>query len=358
MSWQTMTLGDVVTLKRGHDLPERDRREGPVPIVSSSGVTGFHNVAKAEPPGVVTGRYGTLGEVYFINEPYWPLNTSLYAIDFHENDPKFVAYFLRQVLKGASSNNKAAVPGVNRNDLHALKVNVPIRDVQERIAGMLTAYDDLIENNLRRIKLLEEAARLIYREWFVRFRFPGYEHIELETGVPKDWRKAPLGALVAIRKGKNITKETVMEGQVPVVAGGLQPAYFHNTANVPGPAVTVSASGANAGFVNLYHTDIWASDCSYISSDATPNVYFFFLLLRDRHSEIHAMQKGAAQPHVYPKDLERLVVLYPSDALLQEFADLVAPVFRQIRVLQDQSRKLGEARNLLLPRLMSGEVQI
>jgi type I restriction enzyme S subunit len=277
-------------------------------------------------------------------------------------DPRYLhLYLLSSPWRKVVESNIISGATVDRIPLvrfPEFPVHLPDLATQRRVADVLVAYDDLIENNRRRIKLLEDAARLIYREWFVRFRFPGYEHIELETGVPKDWRKAPLGALVAIRKGKNITKETVMEGQVPVVAGGLQPAYFHNTANVPGPAVTVSASGANAGFVNLYHTDIWASDCSYISSDATPNVYFFFLLLRDRHSEIHAMQKGAAQPHVYPKDLERLVVLYPSDALLQEFADLVAPVFRQIRVLQDQSRKLGEARNLLLPRLMSGEVQI
>jgi type I restriction enzyme, S subunit len=170
MKLREKRLGDVVTLQRGHDLPEASRKEGPVPVVSSSGITGYHNIAKAQPPGVVTGRYGTLGEVFYVEEPYWPLNTALYAIDFHGNNPRFISYFLKQVLRRTRSD-KAAVPGVNRNDLHEIQVRIPDADIQGRIADIAATYDDLIENNLRRIRLLEEAARLLYREWFVLFRF-------------------------------------------------------------------------------------------------------------------------------------------------------------------------------------------
>lgn len=99
MSWQECALGEVMKLQRGHDLPERVRVDGPIPIVSSSGITGRHNLAKAEPPGVVTGRYGTIGEVFFVEEPYWPLNTALYVVDFKGNDPRFVAYLLRNTMK-------------------------------------------------------------------------------------------------------------------------------------------------------------------------------------------------------------------------------------------------------------------
>lgn len=120
MSWKECELGDVVTLKRGHDLPKDKRKEGAIPVVSSSGITGWHNESKAEPPGVVTGRYGTIGEVFFVDRPYWPLNTALYAIDFHDNDPRFVSYFLRNQLKNYRSE-KAAVPGVDRNVLHKIK---------------------------------------------------------------------------------------------------------------------------------------------------------------------------------------------------------------------------------------------
>ena len=184
VSWHECTLGDVIKLQRGHDLPERGRVDGPVPIVSSSGITGRHNVAKADPPGVVTGRYGTIGEVFFVDKPYWPLNTALYVVDFKENDPRFTAYLLRNLLKNYKSE-KAAVPGVDRNVLHLLKVRTTERRQQERVVSVLSAYDDLIENNRRRIALLEEAARMLYREWFVHFRFPGHEHVKIIDGLPE-----------------------------------------------------------------------------------------------------------------------------------------------------------------------------
>jgi type I restriction enzyme S subunit len=191
MSWTDCELGEVVTLKRRHDLPKDKRKEGTVPVVSSSGITGWHNEIKAEPPGVVTGRYGTIGEVFYLDQSYWHLNTALYAIDFHGNAPRFVAYFLRNQLKNYKSE-KAAVPGVDRNVLHKIKVRCPDPEVQERTISTLSAYDDLIENNRRRIGLLEQAARLLYREWFVHFRFPGHETAKFVDGLPEGWVKRPL----------------------------------------------------------------------------------------------------------------------------------------------------------------------
>jgi len=188
-------LGDFLTLKRGYDLPEHARLSGEIPVVSSSGITGTHKEAKVDGPGVVTGRYGTLGEVFYIEEPFWPLNTALYVQDFKGNHRRFVSYFLKWVLNGTESN-KAAVPGVNRNDLHARKVAVPEDlDEQVSIASTLSAYDDLIENNRRRIQLLEQAARLLYKEWFVHLRFPGHEHTPIVDGVPEGWEKRVLGDL-------------------------------------------------------------------------------------------------------------------------------------------------------------------
>ena len=141
---------------------------------------------------MTTGRYGTLGEVFFVADSFWPLNTSLYVQDFKGNDPRFSAYFLKTVLTKRSSD-KAAVPGVNRNDLHKLSVRVT-RDMgkQRTIASILSTYDDLIENNQRRIRLLEQTARLLYKEWFVHLRFPGHEYVTVTDGVPEGWEKKPL----------------------------------------------------------------------------------------------------------------------------------------------------------------------
>ena len=188
MRWTNCTLGDVMTLKRGHDLPRQSRHDGEVPVVSSSGVTGYHNESKEDAPGVVTGRYGTLGEVYFIRRAFWPLNTALYVTDFKGHAPQFVSYFLKNAIRDYRSD-KAAVPGVDRNVLHRLNVRLPDRSCQERIVDILSAYDDLIENNRRRIALLEQAAQELYREWFVRLRFPGHGSTRIVDGLPEGWER-------------------------------------------------------------------------------------------------------------------------------------------------------------------------
>src|ERR1700722_19794857 len=194
MSWRSGRLGDVLTLKRGHDLPDSYRQDGDVPVVSSSGITGFHNEAKAKASGVVTGRYGTIGQVFYLEDDYWPLNTALYVLDFKGNDPRFASYLLRNLLRNYQSS-KAAVPGVNRNVLHELNVRYPDVRSQVRIAEILSAYDESIENNQRRMALLEETAHQIYCEWFVRLRFPGHEHSRIADGVPQSWQRKSLAEL-------------------------------------------------------------------------------------------------------------------------------------------------------------------
>jgi type I restriction enzyme S subunit len=140
-------LGDIVTLKRGYDLPQRDRRAGDVPLVSSSGITDFHDEAMVTGPGVVTGRYGTLGQVFYIQRSFWPLNTTLYVRDFQGNEPLLVVHLLRS-LNLASQNAAGAVPGVNRNALHLLEVVFPPSGIQKSIAPAFDAIENSC-NNLR-----------------------------------------------------------------------------------------------------------------------------------------------------------------------------------------------------------------
>ncbi len=167
-SWTEVPLGEVLELKRGYDPPERDRMPGSVPVVTSAGVTGSHSEAKVKGPGVVTGRYGTIGEVYFIREDFWPHNTALYVRDFKGNDPRYAAYLLRTVNYLAHVD-KAAVPGVNRNHLHYFRVRVAPLIERHAIARILGALDDKIELNRRTNETLEAAARALFKSWFVDF---------------------------------------------------------------------------------------------------------------------------------------------------------------------------------------------
>ncbi len=167
--WREGRLGDFIELHRGYDLPQQDRRPGSIPLVSSSGISDHHAVAMIDGPGVVTGRYGTIGQVFYIDEPFWPLNTTLYVSDFKGNDPRFSSYLLRTVNFLAFSD-KAAVPGVNRNHVHEAIIRWPAKVAeQKRIAGILGALDDKIELNRRMSQTLESMARAHFKSWFVDF---------------------------------------------------------------------------------------------------------------------------------------------------------------------------------------------
>lgn len=145
-TWSTKQLGEFVTLKRGYDLPQQKRRSGSIPIYSSSGISGYHDEAIMKAPGVVTGRYGTIGQVFFAAQDYWPLNTTLYVDDFHGNDPLFVYYFL-QTIEWNKFTSSSAVPGINRNIVHREIVTLPDCRTQKIIAKYLSQIDKKIEIN-------------------------------------------------------------------------------------------------------------------------------------------------------------------------------------------------------------------
>lgn len=231
-------------------------------------------------------------------------------------------------------------------------------DKQDKIINILQTYDSLIENNRKQIKLLEEAAQRLYKEWFVDLRFPGYEGTEIVDGLPSGWSEGILGDIAVFKRGKTITKAQVQEGNVPVVAGGLEPAYYHNKANTVAPVITVSGSGANAGFARLYNTDVFASDCSFADSETTPYLFFVYCFVKENKASLDALQKGAAQPHVYAKDINALVLAIPNEKLLKSFCENVSQYFAKIKALQKQIELAIQARDRLLPKLMSGEIEV
>lgn len=295
---------------------------------------------------------------------------------FKENaliNPFFYLYVFKSPLFRSllsQFGNGTNISNLNQDILNNIKVPIPSLSIQKKIAGVLSAYDDLIENNNQRIKLLEEMSEEIYKEWFVRFRFPGYKDVKFFDkdgkkvvrgtfgALPEGWEDGILGDIVDIKKGKNITRETTTEGGVPVVAGGLSPAYYHNLSNTISPTITVSASGANAGFVNLYYNNIWASDCSYIDSQITDNLYFLYSLLKVRQKEVYHLQKGSAQPHVYPKDLMTLKLQKPDFKIINCFENIISPFHNKIQLLGEKNQILQETRDLLLPRLISGKLSV
>src|SRR3989338_5610948 len=233
--------------------------------------------------------------------------------------------YLPILLKQATGST---FPNVSKDMLENLEINCPELPMQMRIASIFSAYDKMIESKTE-YGLIPEALRIV-----------------------------KLGDKVRVFKGRNITRKTIIDGQVPVVAGGLQPAYYHNKPNANGPVITISASGANAGFVNLYFEDIWASDCSFITEEATPFVYFYYLLLKNRQAQVTNLQKGAAQPHVYPQDVMGLSCLDIQESLLSDFECKVDSIFSEINNLKKQQRALSKTRDLLIPQLVAGKREL
>jgi type I restriction enzyme S subunit len=205
--WITVPLGKIATLQRGYDLPHRLRRPGEVPIITSSGIGGTHSEAMVSGPGVVTGRYGTIGEVFYIESDIWPLNTTLFVRDFHGNDPLFVSYLLR-TIDFQTHSGKSGVPGVNRNDLHEIVISIPPTQAeQEAIAEALSDADALIESleqlivKKRQIKQGAMQELLTGKKRLLGFETKsGYKQPEVEV-IPEDWEAKSLGSISMIATG-------------------------------------------------------------------------------------------------------------------------------------------------------------
>ena len=252
----------------------------------------------------------------------------------------------------------AAQRTISLSSLRNMEIDIPEKTEQGKIVDILSAYDSLIENNQKQIKLLEEAAQRLYKEWFVNLRFPGHENVKIIDGVPEGWRKGILSEIVLFQRGKTITSKQVKKGKVPVVAGGLEPAYYHDKANTKAPVITVSGSGANAGFCKLYNEDVFASDCSFADINGTKSIFFVYCFLKANKCQLDVLQRGSAQPHVYAKDINAMKICIPNISVIDRFCEIVSFHYEKISMLEKQCAVAIEARDRLLPKLMSGKIKL
>jgi len=373
-----LSLGDLVNFKRGYDLPHRDRENGGIPIMSSSGLTGWHKYAMAKAPGVITGRYGTLGEVFYINKDYWPLNTSLYVQDFKGNNPKFIYYYLKTILS-ENFNSAGAVPGVNRNYLHKIKVpHIP--EDQEKIAAILSAYDDLIENNQRRIALLEKMAEEIYHEWFVRLRFPGYQTAEFEKGIPKGWKEKPIREIFDYLEGPGIRNWQYTDSGFPfinirLIQNGdihVKNASFISENEATGKyshfqlkegdyVVSTSGTLGRGAIVQSYHLPLLlnTSVIRFRTKDCMSQSFMYEYLKSDLFvRQIETFATGAAQQNFGPMHLKLMKMIVPTQEILKKFEKISGSIFQQIRVFRESNQNLVKTKEMLLPRLISGKLSV
>ncbi len=350
-------LDEVITLQRGFDLPTLKRKEGPFPVVASSGVAGYHNEWKVEGPGVTIGRSGSIGGGQYIKTNFWPLNTTLWVKDFKEHNPQFVYYLLRSI-DFSRFNAGAGVPTLNRNHIGGIKVP-HFREIEEdKIADILASYDNLIEINTKRIELLLDSVRQLYREWFLQFRFPGHEHVPVTNGLPDGWEKHKVGTLLqnVKRPGKIKKEDYLVRGAVPCVdqsrefIGGytdLQEARISE----PLPIVIFGDHTRILKFVDFpFVCGADGTQLLHPNAERISIEYFYFAL-----DAIVLSNYFYARHFKFLKDQE---ILIPPDNLIEFFTDFAADTMKQISILRRHSRELSEARDLLLPKLMTGNIAV
>lgn len=372
---------DFVRLGRGFDLPDDKIIEGEYPVVTSTNIKAYHNEYKVEPPVVVTGRSGSLGKVQYVEEKCWPLNTALYSKDFRDNNPRYVYYYL-QTMHLEQYNAGAGVPTLNQNHLQRLKIKIHEVKEQKRIANILSKYDDLIENNNKRIKLLEQMAESLYKEWFVRFRFPGYEDVEFENGLPKGWEVRKIGDIAHIKSGYAFKSEWWTDEGVPVIKikdiqnntidfndlsyvlteYAEQAKQFYVTEG----DLLIAMTGATIGKIALvpYSDEQLVVNQRvgkfFLGNCPIEHVAFLYQTLQQNWvQELIIMTAGsnAAQPNISSFDIEKIKVIY-NKAIVEDFNEKVSSNIKSILQLRKQNQNLIKQRDMLLSRLMSGKLEV
>ena len=233
-------------------------------------------------------------------------------------------------------------PKLSQTSLLNMKVELPEIDKQDAIAAFLHCFDAKIAANVKLNGYLEELARVI-----VQRLFPGYHG-----------GNDSVGNYVEPKRGRTLLSKNAIPGEVPVVAGGLKPATLHNESNTLPPVLTISSSGANAGYVGLWGIPVWSSDSSFIDSSISEDVYFWYTVLSMRQNEIYDAQTGSAQPHIYPQQIKELPIAPIDDKLIKRLNEKIAPLYETISANKIENKKLADLRDALLPKLMSGEIDV
>ena len=403
--WIETSLGHVIELKRGYDLPAAARKTGSVPVVSSSGITDYHSESKVPGPGVVTGRYGTIGRVFYLRGEYWPLNTALYVSDFRGNDPRFISYLLTRVNFSIYSD-KSTVPGLNRNHLHQEIVRIPKSVSEQRAIGhVLGTLDDKIDLNRRMNATLEGMVRALFKSWFVDFEPVRAKLEERDTGLPEHvadlfpdrlegsalgmspagWEVVELGDCVEVIRGLSYKGSGLAADGLPMhnlnsihEGGGYKEAgikfyrgdYKERHVIRPGELIVANTEQGHdrrligysavvpsyVGQAGLFSHHLYKLELKG-GSGLCPD-YLCELLNAPGMQQMVSGYATGTTVNMLPSDaLKRPPVSIPPAPLMDLFGKVAADLRTRREALVRECRALAAARDELLPRLVSGRLR-
>lgn len=380
-------LGDIVNFKRGYDLPAHQRKQGCYPVVSSSGISGYHSEYKADGEGIVTGRYGTLGEMHYVNGRYWPHNTALYVTDFKGNYPKYV-YYLLKCLGNLKTSDKGAVPGINRNDLHELFVPY-VAEGQKVIAAILSSIDQKIEINNRINAKLEAMAKTLYDYWFVQFDFPdenckpykssGGKMVyskELKREIPADWEVSNILQVADLFGGGTPSKNDLSfwNGEIPfftptdtsqgvfqldteehITEDGLKSC---SSVLFDKGTVFITARGSVGKFALTARKMAMNQSCYALQPKVGCGSEFIYFLTQELIHHLKIKSSGSVFKSIVSNDIKFTQMCIPDNQAIQAYSKVIEPLFEKILTCSKENQQLTALRDWLLPMLMNGQVQV
>lgn len=379
--WKTVKLSEIAHLNYGKSLTSGIRKIGKVPVYSSSGITGWHDTALVNEDGIVIGRKGNVGSIFYADGPFYCIDTAYYIKKSELKCNIKYFYYLLKTLGLEKLNEDSAVPGLNRDTAHSQQFLYPEKiDAQNRIAEILSALDDKIELNRQTNATLEAIAQAIFKEWFVDFNFPGAtgEMVESELGmIPKGWRVGKLGDFGEIVCGKTPSKtnENFFGGNIPFI----KIPDMHNSVFIVETSDTLSHEGAlsqknkflppnsiivsciaTIGLVSLTaeksQTNQQINAIVPFRDILTHYAYFTAKNLKDQLMELGS--GGSATLNVNTSSFSNIKCVIPSDYVLSSFEFLVKPLFEGILANQQEILSIAKCRDELLPKLMNGEIDV
>jgi len=390
--WIETTIGEQVTLQRGFDITRSEQRLGKVPVISSGGISSYHDTSQLSGPGVILGRKGVVGSVYYIETEYWPHDTTLWVKDFHGNHPRFVYYFFRNFApRLAKLDVGSANPTLNRNHVHPTEILWPSLPIQQTIAQILSSLDDKIELNRQMNETLEAMARAIFQSWFVDFDpvrakaegrdtglppeiaalFPdGFEEVEGQE-VPRGWGVKPLDQIATFLNGLALQKYPPDgEDYLPVIkiaqlrkgdtegsdkaSVKISPEYIVDDGDI-----LFSWSGSLEVMIWCGGRGALNQHLFKVSSEKYPKWFYYLWVLHHLLDfQLIAEGKATTMGHIQRHHLSDAKVLVPHNNLISAMDKILSPLLNKIISNNVESLTLTEIRDALLPKLMSGEILV
>ena len=311
---------------------------------------------------------GSIGKKMTMTNEYSFVNQAVNAVIPFEDkfDNHFVYYALKNILnkvKNADTGASSGRENVSKSNFMSLSLTVPKSlETQKRIASFLSNYDDLIENNNKRIKLLEETAQNMYKEWFVNFRFPNYEHTEFdaESGLPNGWKIKNINEIYNIKYGKNLpTTKITSIGNFPVYgASGIM--GYYSEKNVSQKVALISSRGSAGKIHRTYEKESFITNNSFIVTPTYEysHIPFFYIFESLKLLNLKSYCGGVAIPQLTNSALNNINILVPEKSVIMCYDNIIEPIYKQIDLLYNQNQKLKEARDILLPRLMNRTIEV